>query len=396
MNRFVLDDQDIIILGEKENQDVESNSSNNSIRGVANDSNDENTAKNLNGGPGSGDWGHAGRPGKVGGSSKSAVVNPAKRFAYGDIVKLKTLEGQTVQGELIMTAGVRGQKMATVKDADGNIHTGLFKQGYIEKIQSVDAPDTKPAERRTPKQKEALEKVFNGFKVDDKMQTYLLRNCSEDTATALATEMEKAQEEGIDFSNVSIVKLNSQRNRAQVRTEIYCNYEGEKPVYKPSVSLMLSSGLVAAGKKYEERLKKEYDKGEVLTKTIADVIRHEIGHIRANNLVSRLTNGNYNTRDYDRLNRLVTDIALKKTVLSFGDAMNYMSNYGLSDRAEMLAESFANPNYSKLTKAIVNEVNNFNDKLWVGRNSAETSVRVFDLCSGIPILDLETLVSDGD
>lgn len=49
MNRFVLEDEDIIILGEKENQDVKSNGLSDSIRGIADDNDNEDTAKNLNG-----------------------------------------------------------------------------------------------------------------------------------------------------------------------------------------------------------------------------------------------------------------------------------------------------------------------------------------------------------
>ena len=285
-----------------------------------------------------------------------------------------------------------GKKFMTMKDEKGETHTVPFDVNHVKMIRNVDAPDTTPAQRRTKKQKEALSKVFGILDTDEKTQKYMLNNCGEDTAIALRDELKKAQEDGVDFSNIKLERLNSSRNRAQVRTAIHGEYDGIRTNYKADVSLMLSSGLVAGGKNYNESIKREYDEGKKNEYDIAGVIRHEIGHIRASNLVARLTNNNYNTSDYDRLNRLITDKALNETRLNFYDAATHISEYATENRSEMLAESFANPDKSNLTKAVVNAYNNFKqedwDKLRMRFNKAE-KIREFDLCTGIPIIEPE-------
>lgn len=351
--------------------------------------------KKLNGGPGSGNFGHAGRPGKVGGSSKDSFSRPmrTKGFMEGDTVEITLDDGKKVQGEYKMSARVSsGVRLATIKGEDGEIYTVPFRSDRVKMIRNVDAPDTTPAQRRTKKQKEALSEVFGILNTDAKTQKYLLSNCGEDTAIALRDELKKAQEDGVDFSNVGLGRTNGGRNRAQVRTAIRGEYDGIRTNYKADVTLQLSSGLVAGGKNYEASLKKEYDKGEKNTDTIAAVFRHEIGHIRANNLVARLTNGNYNNYDYERVNRLVTDKALKATKLNFYDAGERVSQYALENRSEMLAESFAKPNKSNLTKAVIEAYNNFTQDDWghtMNKVRKSEIIREFDLCTGVPIDELE-------
>lgn len=359
-----------------------SDSRNNSVRG------NEQT-KSINGGPGSGNFGHLGRPGEVGGSSSmGTIISPmrTKAFMKGDIVEA-TLDDETkVQGEFLMSAKMPGGKFMSLKDENGEVHTVPFTSNRVKMIRNYDAPDTKPSERRTKAQKEALGEVFNILSVDEKMQRYMLNNCGEDTAIALKDELKKAQEDGIDFSNVRLTQGNLGRNRAQVRTEIHSEYDGERTNYKADVQLMLSSGLVAGGKNYEASLKRQYEKGETLTPDIASVFRHEIGHIRANDLVARMTNNNYNSNDYNRLNRLITDKALNVTGKTFGDVPHLVSEYGATDRSEMLAESFAQPNHSELTKAVVKAYKEFGPENWqkLTMNKKEQILKSFDLCTGIP------------
>lgn len=398
MNRFILEDKDILILGEEDgksnNLDIDSLSSRSNSVG----DNTEPT-KSVNGGKGSGNFGHLGRPGEVGGSSSTgAIISPMRKKAFmkGDIVEATLDNGTKVQGEFIMSAKMPGGKFMSLKDENGKIHTVPFTSSRVKMVRNYDAPDTKPSERRTKTQKEALGEVFNILAVDEKMQRYMLNNCGEDTAVALKDELKKAQEDGIDFSNVRLTQGNLGRNRAQVRTEIHSEYDGERTNYKADVQLMLSSGLVAGGKNYEASLKRQYEKGETLTPDIASVFRHEIGHIRANNLVAKLTNNNYNSSDYIRLNRLVTDKALNATAKSFGDVPSLVSQYGATDRSEMLAESFAQPNHSELTKAVVKAYREFGPENWqkLTMNKNEQILKSFDLCTGIPLEQKEEFIPD--
>ena len=380
--------------GKSNNLDNSSSDSGNSSVGG-----DTEQAKIINGGKGSGNFGHLGRPGEVGGSSSmGAIISPmrTKAFMKGDIVELTLDDGSKIQGEFVMSAKTPAGKLMSAKDENGKVHTVPFTSNRVKMIKNYDAPDTKPSERRTKAQKEALGEVFNILTVDEKMQRYMLNNCGEDTAVALKDELKKAQEDGIDFSNVRLTQGNLGRNRAQVRTEIHSEYDGERTNYKADVQLMLSSGLVAGGKNYEASLKRQYEKGETLTPDIASVFRHEIGHIRANDLVARMTNNNYNSNDYNRLNRLITDKALNATGKTFGDVPHLVSEYGATDRSEMLAESFAQPNHSELTKAVVKAYKEFGPENWqkLTMNKNEQILKSFDLCTGIPPEQKEEFIPD--
>ena len=196
----------------------------------------------FNGGEGSGNFGHVGRPGLVGGSGKG-ISSPMRRkgFMRGDTVEITLEDGSKVQGEYLMSARISsGQKMATVKDTNGEIHTVPFDVSHVKMIKNYDAPDTTPAERRTKAQKQALSEVFGILKTDEKMQKYMLNNCGEDTAIALRDELKKAQEDGVDFSDITLEKMSSNRNRAQVRTAIYGGYDGVRTNYKANVKFWYS------------------------------------------------------------------------------------------------------------------------------------------------------------
>lgn len=364
MNRFVVDYADLKITGKK---------------------------KQTNGGPGSGNFGHAGRPGKVGGSSSDSFSHAMRKtkFMVGDTVEVTLDDGSKKQGEFKFSARLgNGQKMLTVKGEDGEIYVVPFTRQRVKMIKNVDEPDTKPSERRTEKQKQALGEVFDTLTVSESMKKYMLNNCGEDTAIGLRDEIKKAQADGVDFTGVELVRLSGgSRNRADMKTTLRGEYDGIRYNYKEHVQLRVSASLVAGGANYEAQLKKEFDSGEKNTDTIASVFRHEFGHLRTNNLVSKLTGGNYTGYDYDRLNRLITDKALKKVGKSFGDVPELVSEYGSENRAEMLAESFARPEKSALTKAVVEAYKEFKQEDWGAIRNELKFEREFLLCTGIPIVE---------
>ena len=75
MNRFIVDFEDIKISGVKD--DTSNSVDRNSVAGrIDNDFNNEQTTEVVNGGPGSGNFGHAGRPGMIGGSAPKDGSSP--------------------------------------------------------------------------------------------------------------------------------------------------------------------------------------------------------------------------------------------------------------------------------------------------------------------------------
>lgn len=361
-SRFILSNEDIIVLSDK----------------------------TTNGGKGSGNFGHAGRIGQVGGSAPNDTITSemrTKTFRKGDTIKATLENGDVVEGTIKDWADGK----VLIVDKDGNEIPAPW-DWRITMVKNVDAPDTKPSERRTAKQKEALEQVAEILKLQGKERTYFFNNCGEDTAIALVDELKKAQEDGVDFYGIELKRQSESGTRARVVAadrlsfEKYGDYD-----YHRELSLELSPKTTAGGKNLAESLKKQLDERETTTGDIAGVIRHEIGHIRVHNLVNRLFGSRYSADTFNDVERVIIDKAAKKVGITWSDIMadttkSKMSRYGSTDRGEAIAESFANPNYSDFAKAITEVVKNFTMDDWINRymNKVET-YQDFQLCTGYPI-----------
>lgn len=371
-----------------------------------------------NGGPGSGNFGHAGRPGKVGGSAPTGsgkVYSEArtKSFMIGDTIKI-THEGQEYEGVLKgvsnKTTDIKVKvgdreisipvRLATIVDKEGKEIELPFRG--VKMVKNVDAPDTTPAERRTEKQKKALDDVSKLIKVNDRELDYLKKNCSEDTAVALKDVLNEAKEAGINLADVEL-KHNNRLSRAEARVTYGTTARGSK---LPAMTLELGSKIIADGEWYKNRQKEAYKEGWHPTDDIAGLIRHEIGHIKTGQMVIdnwRMGSDTSILQSYrigwmlDSLcSQVIRQAGYSRLSVSHG-AGEDVSDYAITNDKELIAEAYANPDFSKVTRAIVDEL----DRQFRQENGLSIKVEnrakkeEVELCSGYPLTKEDWEVMNG-
>lgn len=373
----------------------------------------------LNGGPGSGNFGHAGRPGEVGGSAPNGSYSASRSNSYGDgdIVKGKDKDGNEFEGTFggVAPKGTTitikmwdgdheiNVRQAIIIDKDGNEHLVPFASGYIKKVADADEiGQVPPAERRTEAQKEALNEVFDMITCSAADKRYLLENCAEDTAIALRDELKKAKDEyGIDLSEFTLGRFNGTKTQARVTWKKFSRRNGYQ-----SKLIELSNKLIADGEGYKKKMQEQQDVGWHTGSDIASLIKHELGHIKAYQvgLLCGWYKGVYDygfTGTYDNFCAAVVRAAggSKQMTISKKGARGDMSQYGATDRAETVAEAFSNPDYSALTKKIVEALN----KGGIYRNEAEgkvenklvTDTETIALCDGYPMTKIDWEIVHG-
>lgn len=388
MNRFVLEDEDIIILGEKETQDDKSDSvDRNSVSGrVDNNFDNEQTTEVVNGGPGSGNFGHSGRPGLVGGSSSEGLVSSEMRtrsFMMGDTVKI-TSKGKEYTGVLTKVSSTRDSEieieLPSGKNFKMNVQTATIVQENgeeislpfynVKMIKNVDAVSTAPAERRTEKQKQALDEMSKMIKISESELDYLKRNCSEESAIALKDEFKKAIEDGIDLSQVQFYH-NNRLTRTQGKV-VYRPYTSGSKL--PPLELQMSGKWIVDGEYYKNKQLKNYEEGWHTSPDIAGILRHELGHVKSAQLVLRnfdksfeqdgkrvLTSSEVSYRNERLCEQIVKSAQTNKSYsiynLSHGKGMD-VSDYAVKDGkySEIVAESYSNSDFSQVTKNIANQL----------------------------------------
>lgn len=371
-----------------------------------------------NGGKGSGNFGHAGRPGMVGGSGKGALASSAMRtrsFRLGDTVTVKS-KGKEYTGVLSAVTRERTSeveievpgrdslkiKVPTATLVQENGEQVIVPFYSVKMVKNVDEAGTTPEERRTEKQKAALEEVSKMVKISDKELSYLKNNCSEDSAIALRDEFKRATEDGIDLSQVSF-KHNNRLSRTQGKVVYQAYTKGSK---LPPLELQLSGKWVEDGEYYKQRQQKNYDSGWHTSPTIAGILRHELGHVKSAQIVLRqfdasseqtgkrvLTSTEVSYRNEKLCQSIVKNAnpGYSLWTLSHGSGKD-VSNYAVRDSkySEVVAESYSNSNFSKVTKDIAQALDkefkmNRNSFIFKFENSIEEEELGDSLCTGYPM-----------
>lgn len=343
----------------------------------------------LNGGAGSGNFGHAGRPGKVGGSAPSSmggVVSSAmrsKRFMKGDIVRATTPDGDTIEGTYDRVEGkitvhdayigfdyeareaIRGDREVTaaiVIDKDGQEHKVPFYGDYFKMVRNVDAPETTPEERRTEKQQKALDSVFSMVKVSPSEQKWFKANCSEDTAVALDKALKDAKADGVDVSEIAL-SHNGRLKSAQARV----TYGTTSQLAR--LDLELSNETVFDGEYFNKKQKNQYEEGWHTSPTLEGIVRHELGHTKQAQIIIKASKQKGEWISAGRLqnelrsfSNTIIEQATGKSfyTLDYGKGKD-ISKYGVIDGkpCEVIAESYSNPDFSSATRKIVAKLDEY-------------------------------------
>lgn len=371
----------------------------------------------LNGGKGSGNFGHAGRPGEIGGSAPQGVVSEARGRAIriGDFVEGKDVDGNSCSGIVTnFPDKIVSIKHPTPFDPDHEINASVMEitdkdgktreipmfQPYIRNIRRADAPTDTPAERRTQKQKEALDEVFNLIECSATDKKYFYNNMSEHTAVALKDELAKAGKAyGIDLSDFTLGKFNGKRAQARVVWQKNSRRDG-----LVKTQLQLSNALVADGENYRKRNEQCAKDFWHTSGDIAGLIRHELGHMKVYQIAKDNGKQMYRESDYGyglRFNQLAysnTEYQIVKQAL--GGHIRYskskkgskgdISEYGGTNIGEAIAESFSNPNFSDFTKKVYDTMMSKDFKLQHNEVDEKVLNSVDEtpensLCSGYPL-----------
>ena len=382
--------------------------------------------KVANGGPGSGNFGHAGRPGEVGGSApgtglassgvrrKSFVLGDTIRTTYKDKEYVGVLKDVSKERSSEITIEITPKTESTLRASDIHLRvrtaTLVLENGEevqvpfygVKLVKEYDAPDTTPAERQTPKQKEALEEVSKMINISKAELNYLKTNCSEDSAEALRDELKRAADEGIDFSQVSF-HHNNRLSKTQGKV-LYQPYTTGS--YLPPLDLQMSGKWIADGENYKKKQQKNYEDGWHTSAELAGILRHELGHIKSAQLALRLFDA---SKEQDgkrvltsqevkyRNEKLCQEIVKKANQgysvysLSYGKGKD-VSEYAVTDRsyAELVAESYSNPEFSEVTRQIAKTLdsefkNRKNSIMLKFENKVEMDDTSDSLCTGYPM-----------
>lgn len=327
----------------------------------------------INGGAGSGNFGHLGRPGKVGGSAKSGAAHAETTIVGGSssFTEAANRYAEYLKKKKLIT---KMRRMRSMDKFDKAHEAEMLAAGFTEedikkwKIKiatkiTIDedkrqhAKELRERAKTSPEQKEAVNGIIDKITVSSQDSTWLKNNCSPEMAVAFNEEMAKAAELGIDTK-----KIRLRLNDAKV-TNGSLGYNKYSDKYDLTISKQILRDYEAS-KADRERLGPN-GKRWWTSEDIRGTFAHEIGHAMEWEAIKRLPGGKtalgkqpgYLHRNMAKAivyNALQT---LREKGIIDGDRIRdpeykLMSEYGHSNAHEIIAESFANPNYSALTKEI--------------------------------------------
>ena len=350
-------------------------------------------SKFLNGGKGSGNFGHLGRPGKVGGSSSQGTTASSDYSDYWN-TDLSPEEREAAHKRLMdkwakeRAAREKYNRMRKLEKFTPEFEQELRDAGY--KQESIDtmkahlakkeariaakqeATKALKAKNDTPARNKAIAKIESkilGFE-NPSDKKWFETFCSEEAAVALNTELDHYKKEyGLE---TSIITLHC-REMGKISGMTTFKYNSYGSI------LSIDKKVLQDFNNFESTVADTAGKTNWWTTGEASgVFRHELGHIAVyqsmrkakmiprtwgvinNYIVRRAIYNMIGAKDtpvQGGTNQLLSPKQLESYLsVANKNGGKYMSRYGTSKTKEMVAESFANPNYSKLTKEIVKVV----------------------------------------
>lgn len=320
----------------------------------------------LNGGKGSGNFGHLGRPGKVGGSASKGeahadlrddLANYLDREKKNELIRkmrrMRTSKSFTPEHE---------QAMRDAGFSEDSIKAWKFKIGLKEiayKDKQEHAKKLRERAKSSPEQTKAIDNIVSKIQVMSKDETWLRNNCSPEMAQAFSDEMNKAIEMGIGENKI-ILHLNDAE-----ATNGSMGYRKMQDTFVLTISKKILRDTEAT--KATRMAKGNLGDKWWTSSEINGTFSHEIGHAMVWEALRKACGNNPKVMGYrgytnvdEYMARLIVNQAkanvVKKGIrvddLRMNKDRKYMSQYGRTNGHEAVAESFANPEYSELTKEI--------------------------------------------
>ena len=356
---------------DEENNGTSDNLDNNSLGSGANhDWSNESTTKSVNGGPGSGNFGHAGRPGRVGGSAPVGSVQTEYAWPTTPEERQKMLD-RFRKDELVK----KMRRMRTIASFDDAHIAAMQEAGFTddqiqkwkEKIlakqlvnieKSEKTKELRKRAKESPEQTQAIDSLVANMEVAPKDETWLRNNCSPEMAMAFSTEVEKARKMGIE--NIKL-RLNDADS-----TNGSMGYSESDDRFNLTISKKIL-------RDWEATLESRKQRGPNGSKwwtndEVGGTFSHEFGHSMEWQFIKKFTgsmkqfpstmvSGLYDYAANLIVNEAKTNViksGVRQDDLRINKDSQFMSRYGRANSHESIAESFANPDYSVLTKEIYN------------------------------------------
>lgn len=294
------------------------------------------------------------------GGGKTEFSNPTTFYSKDDVRLEK--DGKVYEGTLEYDKEAQKWYVLT---KDGEKSNFLSKQDFREMKQIKSSKQKKleelaargivhkaPKERQTQNQKEQITKLDNKGLLYSDEKDWLLKYGDENVLSTINKVVDDAEALGVDLSSIKLG-----RKRTGSETWGTASYNSRKEY-----------GLNLVGQIYDgnplkideiENVKKGYHTANSVEATV----RHEMGHIVSyQNALIYLTIGDYYSVE-SKIEEYCFDIqdkAINKLYgsLEYSDGrkmlLSEMSEYGLKNPKEFLAESWANPDFSDLTRETYN------------------------------------------
>ena len=367
--------------GEKE---VKNDSSNNlgddSSNSGDNSSGDTGEAtKTINGGPGSGNFGHAGRPGEVGGSAPSGNVMPqpardvtpewleknrefVKAQGYTDKwidEQVKYLKQQKLKDRALKAKTVE-EYDAVVKEMKASDHD------YSVWLKNVGDPTRESLVRRSelkakvvsPEQQKAVDNLLvTGINLPSASEKWLRENSPKELIDGITSAVKQAEKDGLDLSQVTLKMTDAKYRGGSCTAD---GLTGQIKVFLSKNDYYDLEKTAARNAKNGPDGKRWWTNGG-----LDSASSHEFGHALCWQAVK---NQSKNLYEYHNWCSKIVSIANDRYAtqsgkeywsargeLSRNKDYKYISQYGTKNSMEIIAESHSNPSFSKYTK-IVNDV----------------------------------------
>lgn len=234
-----------------------------------------------------------------------------------------------------------------------------------------------PKQRRTQKQKEAIDYLDNTVKIGYDTREWLYKYADEDVMISMAKVIKEAKELGLETNNRII--LSKMRSSKAGTRQIWGRAWASGITEFPTKLLDATPWVIQEISKNSDRFH--------TNDSVEGVIRHEIGHqISYQNALFKLTSVDSYCKSI--LEKAVNDVTGGKEK----DIMNYvksnrdmMSKYGSKNYNESIAEAWSNPDYSSLTKNIAEQLKN---DMKEHKDTMNQTIKInkrfedFPLCSG--------------
>lgn len=333
----------------------------------------------INGGAGSGNFGHAGRPGKRGGSAPTEIGTSYSRITSGDelekyreqlksrgftdewideqkrIIDRENLKKKAAKAKTKEELQKVLDEMDKQSDRLGSFDTWkeVNAKYYMDKLSKDE--ELKQSVQSKSQEKAVSDLIKTGVEFSPSSKKWMSERLSENLARELESALKEASADGLPLDKTVKVDFGTSKRHPGLCT---FNTKTKQIVVRFSKEYLKDEAYLR-NRCLKNAENKWWSSGET-----KGLFTHELGHaltwialqkqgdsIYAFDRVCSDIVGRANKRMRDYIKSPYPNVELSRN-----NGFKYISKYGSTKAAETIAESFANPNYSKYTEIVVEEL----------------------------------------